>query len=56
MSFVAEEALEAYLSVNEWQVKGILDAVNEADSPNADFADHAEVNAKWEASVLKRLR
>ena len=48
-SFIAEEALEAYLPVNEWQLNGILDAVNEADSPNAEFADHAEVKAKREA-------
>ena len=48
-SFIAEEALEAYHSVNEWQLKGILDAVNEADSSDAEFADHADVKAKWEA-------
>ena len=48
-SYIAEEALEAYLSVNEWQVKGIIDAVQEADSLNAEWTDHADIKAKWEA-------
>jgi predicted transcriptional regulator len=43
------EALEAYLDVNEWQTKGIIDAVKEADNPNAEWTDHADVKAKWEA-------
>ena len=48
-SFIAEEALEAYLNVNEWQVKGILEAIAEADRPDAEWVDHADVMAKWEA-------
>jgi len=48
-SYIAEEALEAYLDVNEWQIKGIIEAVTEADSPKAEWTDHAEVKAKWEA-------
>jgi predicted transcriptional regulator len=48
-SFIAEEALEAYLNVNEWQVKGILEAISEADRPDAKWVDHADVTAKWEA-------
>lgn len=48
-SYIAEEALEAYLDVNEWQIKGIIDAIKEADSPNAEWTDHADVKAKWEA-------
>jgi predicted transcriptional regulator len=42
-SYVIEEALEQYLEVNEWQIKGIMDAVAEAESSNAEFVDHAEV-------------
>lgn len=49
LSFIAEEALEAYLDVNEWQVKGILAAIAEADRPDAEWVDHADVMAKWEA-------
>ena len=52
-SYVIEEALEQYLDVNEWQIKGIQDALAQADSPGADFIDHDEVLAKWEAKVAR---
>ncbi len=48
-SYVIEEALEAYLDVNEWQIKGILEALTEADSQDAIFVDHDEVLAQREA-------
>lgn len=48
-SFLAEEALKAYLDVNEWQVKGILEAIDEADCRDAGWVDHADVMAKWKA-------
>jgi RHH-type transcriptional regulator, rel operon repressor / antitoxin RelB len=48
-SVIAEDALEAYLDVNEWQTKGIIEAVKEADNPNAEWTDHEDVKAKWEA-------
>ncbi len=44
-SFVIEEALEQYLDVNEWQLKGIQEALLDADSPGADFTDHDDVLA-----------
>jgi len=44
-SFVDEEALEQYLDVNEWQIKGIEDALAEADSPNAEWVNHEGVLA-----------
>lgn len=52
-SYVIEEALEMYLDVNEWQIEGISQALTEADNPNADFVDHDEVLAKWEAKVAR---
>ena len=52
-SYVIEEALEQYLDVNEWQIKGIQDAVCEADSSGAAFIDHDEVLSKWEAKVAR---
>jgi RHH-type transcriptional regulator, rel operon repressor / antitoxin RelB len=55
MSFIAEEALEAYLNVNEWQMKGINDAVKEADGPGAEWTDHEDLNAKWEAKRHSRI-
>jgi len=42
-SLVIEEALDQYLDVNEWQIKGIQEALAEADSPDADWVDHEEV-------------
>ncbi len=47
-SFVIEDALEQYLDVNEWQIQGIRQALAEADSPGAEFVDHAEVLQRWE--------
>lgn len=52
-SFIAEEALEAYLEVNEWQTRGIVEALQEADSPGAEWTDSAELRAKWEAKRAK---
>lgn len=52
-SYVIEEALEQYLEVNEWQIKGIQDAVAEADSPDAVLTGHDEVLARWEAKVAR---
>lgn len=52
-SYVIEEALEQYLDANEWQIKGIQDALSEADSAGAVFEDHDDVLAKWEAKVAR---
>lgn len=52
-SFVIEEALEQYLEVNEWQIKGIQEALLEADAPDADWVDHEEVAARAEAKVAR---
>ena len=46
-SYVIEEALEQYLDVNEWQIKGIEEALTEADSPGAEWVVHEDVKAKW---------
>lgn len=47
-SFLIGDALEAYLDVNEWQIKGIIEAVQEADSPNAEWINHEDLKARWE--------
>ena len=54
-SYVIEEALEQYLEINEWQIKGIQDALSEADSSGAVFEDHDDVLAKWEAKVAGKV-
>ena len=48
-SFIVETAIENYLDLNEWQIKGIIEAVKEADSPGAEWTNHEDVKAKWEA-------
>lgn len=54
-SFVIEEALEQYLEVNEWQVRGIAAAMTEADRPDAEFFDQTEVLKRWEAQVARKM-
>ena len=54
-SYVIEDALEQYLDVNEWQIKGIQEALHEADSHRAVFVDHDEVQASWEAKVARKV-
>ncbi|MHB8056635.1 MAG: CopG family ribbon-helix-helix protein [Desulfuromonadaceae bacterium] len=47
-SFIVGNALESYLDVNEWQIQGILEAIQEAESPTAEWIGHDELKAKWE--------
>ena len=50
-------AIESYLDLYEWQIKGIIEAVKEADSPIAEWTNQANVKAKWETkSVIKWIR
>ena len=47
-SFLAAEAIKAYVDSNEWQINEIHAAIKEADA--GDFASQDEVNAvvnKW---------
>ena len=47
-SFLAAEAIKAYVESNEWQINEIHEAIKEADA--GDFATDAEVQAvidKW---------
>jgi len=49
-SFLAAEAIKAYVDSNEWQINEIHNALQEADA--GDFASANEVNAiktKWQA-------
>jgi RHH-type transcriptional regulator, rel operon repressor / antitoxin RelB len=50
-SFLAAEAIKAYVESNEWQIQEIHAAIQEADA--RDFATPAEVQAvleKWQAN------
>ncbi|MDD2932939.1 MAG: CopG family ribbon-helix-helix protein [Methylotenera sp.] len=49
-SFLAAEAIKAYVDSNEWQIAEIHQAIQEAET--GDFASDAEVKAvldKWKA-------
>jgi RHH-type rel operon transcriptional repressor/antitoxin RelB len=48
-SYLAAEAIRAYVELNEWQIAEIKKAVKEADTPSARWVDHEEVQ-KWLAS------
>ncbi|WP_324731757.1 CopG family ribbon-helix-helix protein [Pseudomonas paeninsulae] len=51
-SFLAAEAIREYIELNEWQVREIQTALNEAD--NGDFASPGEVEAlrdKWSVNA-----
>ncbi|MGD0842801.1 MAG: ribbon-helix-helix protein, CopG family [Geobacteraceae bacterium] len=54
-SYVIEEALEHYLDVNEWQIKGIEEALADADSPDAEWISHEDVLKGREAKVADKL-
>ncbi len=45
-SFLAAEAIDDYLAVQEWQVQAILEGIEEAD--RGDFADFEQVKHRWE--------
>lgn len=54
-SFVIEQALEQYLALNEWQIKGIQDAMDGVDKGAGVLVDHDAVRAKWEAKVARKV-
>ena len=50
-TFVMEEAINTYLSLNEWQIKGILEGLEEVKT--RDTTPHESVLAKWEARACE---
>ena len=49
-SFLASEAIDAYLEANAWQVEEIKRALHEARKPNARFIPHEKVE-RWARSL-----
>lgn len=45
-AYLANRAIEEYLATQEWQIKAIQAAVDEADKADAAFMDHDEVVKK----------
>ena len=42
-SFLAGRAIEEFVAAQEWQVKAIEKALEDADAPGARFVDHEDV-------------
>jgi predicted transcriptional regulator len=51
-AYLASRAIEEYVSLHEWQVSAIVQGVAEADSADASFLDHDEV----ESRLAQRVR
>jgi predicted transcriptional regulator len=45
-SYLVANAIQDFLSTNEWQIQETLKTINKADQPEAEFVDHEEV-ASW---------
>jgi predicted transcriptional regulator len=50
-SYLANKAIEEFLDAQEWQILAIEEAVKEADAPDADFQNHANVLARMKKKV-----
>lgn len=48
-SYLAAQAIEEFLALQEWQVEAILEGVAEADAGVG--VDYREVRSRWEARV-----
>ena len=45
-SYLVSNAIKEFIEINEWQIQEIKRAIQEADRPDAQFIDHADV-ASW---------
>ena len=52
-AYLASRAIEEYLLTQEWQIKAIHEAVEEANKPNAEFLGHDEVVRKASKFALR---
>ncbi len=55
-AFLANKAIEDFLDTQEWQVQAIEEAVKEADAPDADFRDHADVVTRIEKKMAAAMK
>jgi len=53
-SYLAAEAIEEYVALQEWQVEAIVEGIAAAD--RGDGADLAEVRAAWEKKLASSAR
>ena len=52
-SFLIADAIEEYLSVNEWQIEAIEEGIQQADEGH--LISHEEIRKKWEAKLADCL-
>jgi RHH-type rel operon transcriptional repressor/antitoxin RelB len=45
-SYLASEALQDYIKLNEWQINAIQEGIRQADS--GQLIPHEEIKAKWD--------
>ena len=45
-SYLASEALQDYIKLNEWQINAIQEGIRQAD--NGQLIPHEEIKAKWD--------
>lgn len=45
-SYLVANAIEEYLSINEWQIQELVKTIEKADSADAKFVDHEKI-AEW---------
>jgi len=45
-SYLASEALQDYIKLNEWQITAIQEGIRQAD--NGQLIPHEEIKAKWD--------
>lgn len=55
-AYLASQAIQEYLDVQEWQVQAIQDAIREADSPNPVFYDHEDVQTTLKKLTARRRK
>jgi len=46
-AYLASRAIEEYLDAQEWQVRGIEEAVQAADRPDAVFTEHEQLHGRF---------
>lgn len=53
-AYLASQAIENYVAVQQWQVEAIRDAVSAADDDEAQFLEHKEVEARVKKLISDR--
>lgn len=55
-AYIASRAIEEYLDAQEWQVRAIAEAVQEANSAEAVFLEHEAVRRRFKSAAVAGKR